>query len=408
MRDSNASFPDAAAGKLSVPAPDTPSVSRWLARGFVLLCTLGVAVSAELARIHVFVHTDPSYHSVCAMSEGVNCETVALSPHAVFLGLPVAVWGIVGYLVMGAAALSGIGRRRRHSSWPWGLLLALACFSVAASAILAFISATQIASWCLFCMCSYAINAGLLVVAIVARRQARTRAIQLVILDAKALIRRPQLGVGAAVVTLVVLLGIELFVPHYWKTPGWDELPRLHAGIDDNGHNWIGAQNPRVTVVEFSDYECPHCRKAHKEARLLAAKFPDQVRLVHRHLPLDRACHPGLRMPFHLHACRFAEAAECAGEQGRFWEMNDALFSTQDKVKAKNLDPMELAVRIGVHRSQFKQCMDSHATAPRIASDVQESMTRKLSGTPSFIIGDEILPGWVSESDLVSRLPATP
>ena len=65
---------------------------RGLVIAFVLLCLLGLGVSIELSRIHVFVHTDPSYHSVCAMSEGVNCETVAASPYSVFAGLPVAVW----------------------------------------------------------------------------------------------------------------------------------------------------------------------------------------------------------------------------------------------------------------------------------------------------------------------------
>jgi uncharacterized membrane protein len=60
---------------------------------FVLLSLLGVAVAIELTRIHVFVHIDPSYHSVCAMSEGLNCETVAVSPYSVFAGLPVSVLG---------------------------------------------------------------------------------------------------------------------------------------------------------------------------------------------------------------------------------------------------------------------------------------------------------------------------
>jgi uncharacterized membrane protein/predicted DsbA family dithiol-disulfide isomerase len=419
MRDSHASpidnavgtddsaATDRSSGGLTTTALDTPKVSSWLAPVVVVLCALGVAVSAELARIHVFVHTDPSYHSVCAMSEGVNCETVALSPHAVFLGLPVAVWGVLGYLVMGALGLSGIGKRF-HPAWPWGLLLALASFSVLTSAILAFISATQIASLCLFCLFSYAINAALLGLALVAARQSRVPTIGRLLLDGKALLRHPRFAVGSTLTALLIPLGLELFLPRYWQAPGWNDLPRLPSGIDEHGHHWIGADRPRLTIVEFSDYECPHCRRAHKEARLLAAKHPREVRLVHRHLPLDHACHPGLHGPFHAHACRFAEAAECAGQQGRFWEMNDALFSTQDKVKAKNLDPTELAVRIGLARARFKQCMDGHATASRIADDVQESMARQLRGTPSFIIADQVLPGWVSASDLARRLHGTP
>jgi protein-disulfide isomerase/uncharacterized membrane protein len=392
----------------AAPPMAMPSVPPRLALIYALLCVLGVAVSVELLRIHVFVHTDPAYHSVCAMSEGVNCETVALSPYAVFAGVPVAVWGIGGYLLMGVLACSGLGKRRLHAAWPWGLLLALTGFSVLASAILAYISATQIASLCLFCLCSYAITAALMVLALTAARKSRARLSDLVLLDVKALVRHPLLAMAASIVIMAMLLGLALLMPRYWKAPGWQDLPPLPSGLDADGHPWIGASHPRLTIVEFSDYECPHCRKAHKSVRLLAAKHPDQVRLIHRHLPLDQACHPGIRAPFHTHACRFAEAAECAGAQGRFWEMNDALFSIQDKVKAKNVDPMDLAVRIGLSRAQFKRCMDDHASAPRIARDIEASMTRRLSGTPTFVIADEVLPGWVSESDLEQRLRSTP
>jgi len=392
----------------AAPPMALPSVPPRLALIYALLCVLGVAASVELLRIHVFVHTDPAYHSVCAMSEGVNCETVALSPYAVFAGVPVAVWGIFGYLVMGALAVSGLGKWRLHAAWPWGLLLALTGFAVLASAILAYISATQIASLCLFCMGSYAITTALMVLVIIASRRARARLLGLAMLDAKALLRRPLIGVVGGIAIAATLLGLELLMPRYWKAPGWGDLPQLPFGLDADGHHWIGAKKPVLTIVEFSDYECPHCRKAHKSTRVLAAKYPEQVRLIHRHLPLDQACHPGLRMPFHAHACRFAEAAECAGAQGRFWQMNDALFSTQDKVKAKDVDPMALAVRIGLNRARFKRCMDDHAMAPRLAKDIEESMHRRMNGTPTFLIGDEVLPGWVSESDLERRLRSTP
>jgi protein-disulfide isomerase/uncharacterized membrane protein len=387
-----------------MPAP----LSKRLTVSFALLCLLGIAVAFELTRIHVFVHTDPSYHSVCAMSEGVNCETVAISPYSVFAGLPVSVWGLVGYLVMGGLALWSVRKRRIHPTWPLGLLLMLTTVAVAISAVLAFISATRINSFCLFCMGSYAINTGLLIVSIVAWRQTRARAWDLVLGDVKALVARPVVFAVLALVGIVTLGALMVFVPAYWKTPGWSDLPRLASGTDENGNHWIGARNPKLTIVEFSDYECPHCRAAHKAMRVLAAKHPEQVRLVHRHLPLDMACHPGLGKPFHARACLFAEAAECAGVQGRFWEMNDALFSIQETVKTEDVDPVELAVRLGLNRSNFKRCLESHATAERIAADVRESMTQKLRGTPSFLVGERLFLGRIPEAELEQLLAATP
>jgi uncharacterized membrane protein len=160
---------------------------------FALLCLLGVAVSVELSRIHVFVHTDPSYHTLCAVSEAVNCETVAASPWAVFAGLPVSLWGVLGYLVMGILALWGWSKRRLHPAWPWGLLLLLSSFSVAVSAILGFISFTRIDSLCLFCMTSYAISLALLFVAVLATRTSHGRSVHLLGLDLKAASARARL-----------------------------------------------------------------------------------------------------------------------------------------------------------------------------------------------------------------------
>lgn len=387
-----------------VSPPTSISPSGKLTFSLVLLCLLGAVVSIQLTRIHVFVHTDPNYHSICAMSEGVNCETVAVSPYSVFAGLPVSIWGLAAYLVMGGLALSALGKRRLHPTWPFGLLLLLASFSVAISAVLAFISATRIDSFCLFCMGSYAINVGLLFVSLVAWRQTQVRAVHLILNDAKALAARPIILVvlaSSGVVTLGALLACG---PSYWRTPGWSDLPTLISGADENGHHWIGAQNPRLTIIEFSDYQCPHCRAAHKATRVLAAKYPNQVQLIHRHLPLDMACHPSLNRPFHTRACLFAEAAECAGLQERFWEMNDALFSIQETVKTADVDPVELAVRLGLNRSDFKHCLEDHTTAERIAADVKEGIARKLTGTPSFLIGEQLFLGKIPDDQFQQLL----
>jgi uncharacterized membrane protein/predicted DsbA family dithiol-disulfide isomerase len=390
------------------PPPAAAQVGRGLGLIAVGLCVVGLVVAGELTRIHVFVHTDPDYHSVCAVSEGVNCETVASSPFSVFAGLPVSVWGLLGYLVMGVLAAWASGRRRPHPAWPWGILSTLAGFSVLVSIVLAWIAATRIDSLCLFCMGSYAISAALLGVSLVALRRSRSSLVRLVLLDAKALRARPGLAAAGLVLLLGIVAALMVSVPVYWKAPGWSELPRLETGTDAEGHHWIGAREPGLTIVEFSDYECPHCREAHKQVRALAARYPERVRLVHRHLPLDQACHPALRRPFHRHACRFAEAAECAGLQGRFWEMNDALFSVQEKVAPDAVEPVELAVRLGLDRSEFVRCLEAHATRERVRLDVQEAVARGLRGTPSFLVGEQLFLGRISEPQLEQLLQQAP
>jgi protein-disulfide isomerase/uncharacterized membrane protein len=342
------------------------------------------------------------------MSEGVNCETVAISPYSVFAGLPVSAWGFFAYLVMGVLALWSLSKRRLHATWPFGLFLVLTSVSVAVSALLAFISATRIDSVCLFCMGSYLLNAGLMVVSLFAWRNTQKHVLVLVLDDVKSLSARP---IGTALFgmsSVAIVAALIAFVPAYWRSPGWSDLPKLVTGNDESGHHWIGAREPGLAIVEFSDYECPHCRAAHKAIRLLSAKYPDQIRLVHRHFPLDMACNSDLDRPFHTRACLFAEATECAALQSRFWQMNDAIFSLQETTKTEDVDPIKLAVQLGLDRLEFKNCLESHATAKRVEADVDEGIFKKLKGTPTFVIGERLFMGKITEEQLKQLIGTKP
>lgn len=396
------------ATQLSTPSTDIPdghyNPLRRPAQLFAVLCVIGLLVSAELTRIHLFVHTDPSFHSICAVSDELNCETVAGSPYSVALGLPVSVWGLFGYLVMGLLSLWGASRTRLHRTWPWGILLVLTVLSAVVSAILAYISTTQISSFCLFCMASYGINLLLLSVCLFVLKRSAATFTSLLLADVNTLARRRFLSGNLALSAIALIGAAEASVPHYWSTSAWATLPKLDSGTDEAGHHWLGGCKPALTIVEFSDYECPHCRAAHKQIRELAAKYKDEIRLVHRHLPLDQKCHPGLKKPFHEHACVFAEAAECAALQGRFWEMNDALFSAQETAKATDVDPVDLAVRLGLNRAAFKRCLEGHLTLPKVSTDIRAALDRRLEGTPSFLIEDHLYLGSVSETELLTLL----
>jgi protein-disulfide isomerase/uncharacterized membrane protein len=392
----------------SSDAPCVPCASPRLYIAIAVLCLAGIGVSIELTRIHLMTHTDPEFHSICAVSEGVNCETVALSAFSVFAGLPVSVWGIVGYSAMLLLALWGAIGPRLHPRWPCGLLMTLFTLALLVAAFLGYISATRIDSLCLFCMSSYAISLALFALGIAAIRKSRCGPLRALGADMRALLSRPWL---IAVGVLVGGGGVwitQAAVDPYWQTVGWTDLPELPRGRDSDGFHWTGAEDPELTIVEFSDYECPHCRKAHKNIRMLAAEYPKRVKLVHRHLPLDRSCHPLMRRPFHQRSCEFAKAAECAGEQGSFWKMNDALFSIQDHVKSKDIDLVELAVRLGIGRSEFKKCMASDRAMKRVEKDLDAAIEKRLRGTPTFFIGSEKFMGRIPKKELVERLGEPP
>lgn len=353
----------------------------------LLLALGGLGVSIELTSIHHSTHTDPTFSSVCAVSDEVNCETVARSPYSIFLGAPVSVWGILGYTIIALFAVWGFARSRFHERYPLGIIFGLVVVAFCAAGLLAYISFTRIDSLCLFCMTLYGINTILLLVLSGYCIRLRLNPFALFFRDMRALVARPLIFAGIGVPSLAVSVALMFAIEPYWQHVGWQELPKLPTGTDKNGQHWIGAQSPLVTIVEFSDYQCPFCRKAHRDLRKLAGEYPDEIRVIHRHLPLDNACNKNIKRPFHSEACKFAKAAECAADQKQFWQMNDALFSIQDHTKAKNVNVEDLAVELGLDRSSFKDCMASPDIPNRLKEDMKAAKSLEVQGTPTFFIG---------------------
>lgn len=378
--------------------------ARLLLVFVALFALLGGVISSELTRIHYLTHTDPDYHSICAVNEGIDCQEVARSTYAVFGKLPVSIWALIGYLFVAAVASWGHNRRRLSPTWGTGLLCCATIGALGASTILAWISATKIASICLFCASLYVVNLILLGLVSALHFRLRIHPFRSFAADALAAASRPwpaaalaALFVGAA----AVLMGL---VPSYWIDRGFEDLPSLPTGVTPDGHPWWGARNPVIVIEEFSDYQCPYCRKAHKSARLQVAARSGEVRLVHRHLPLDDACHPQIEKPFHDRACDFSKAAVCAGTQGRFWDMNDALFAMQDFVPARDLDTAKLAEELGLDLETFETCLNSDEPEPLIQGDIREAIRRKIIGTPTFFLGSQAFPGGIPDEALDARI----
>ncbi len=144
-----------------------------------------------------------------------------------------------------------------------------------------------------------------------------------------------------------------------------------------------GAQNAKVTIVEYSDLECPFCKTFHPTLQKIVNEYPDDVRWVYRHFPLD---------VLHSKARKEAEATECAGEQGKFWELADKIFAVTPANNGLNLDDLpKLAREAGVTNiAQFTACLDSGKYAQRVEEDVKDAAVAGGRGTPySVLIGPD-------------------
>ncbi|MDP6977370.1 MAG: thioredoxin domain-containing protein [Myxococcota bacterium] len=142
-----------------------------------------------------------------------------------------------------------------------------------------------------------------------------------------------------------------------------------------------GPKDAKVTVVEFSDFQCPFCSRVAPTLARLQKEYPNDVKIVFRHLPLS----------FHKQAQGAAEAAEAAGLQGKFWEMHDKMFAEQRSLSDEKY--AQWAAELGLDVEKFKKDMKSSQVQTRIARDKQEAAALGVSGTPGFFINGRFLSG---------------
>lgn len=145
--------------------------------------------------------------------------------------------------------------------------------------------------------------------------------------------------------------------------------------------DWVkGSPDAKVTLVEYSDLQCPACGAYFPFVKKLATEFGDNVRFVYRHFPL---------LQIHPYAQLAASAAEAAGLQGKFWEMHDVLFENQAQwSSSKNAQTLfvEYAATIGLDVSKFTADMDSSVVKEKIAADYQSGIRAEVNATPTFFL----------------------
>lgn len=148
-----------------------------------------------------------------------------------------------------------------------------------------------------------------------------------------------------------------------------------------------GAANPKVVIVEYSDFQCPACRQAQRVLKRVLARYGDQVQLVYNDFPLERV---------HPNAFQAAEAAQCAHRQGKFWEFHDILFEEQP-VWAEDPDPLDrflgYAREAGLDVASFEQCLKGHETRDAVQEDIREGTRLRVRSTPTFFINNTRLVG---------------
>jgi protein-disulfide isomerase len=175
----------------------------------------------------------------------------------------------------------------------------------------------------------------------------------------------------------VVILGAGLAALNFYTRPPQPPEPKpveiklsemLVAGRPEKGN-----PNAKVVVVEFSDMQCPSCRRGNDTVEQLMLQYEGKIRVIFRHYPLD--IHPKARL--------FAQAAEAAHRQGKFWEMQDLIFNEQD-ANEKRLE--EFARSLGLSMEQFRKDMKSKEVQDAILNDIASARRYGVTSTPTYFL----------------------
>ncbi len=344
--------------------------------------------------------TKPSF---CNVNSLLNCDAVAMSRFSQFLGLPVAAWGLVFYSVFFILAL-GLYFRTSDAEEKGvkelsALLAGLSLVALFPTVTLALISFSVLKLLCIMCLLTYLLNILILVFSFRLLKQSEASFAQ-----AKGAFGLISFGTWALIGCVVAL---TLFAPTMMRNslaPDLDEnvlnlyveqhfaQPAKEINTDKSAS--FGPSNAPVTVVAFSDFQCPFCQKEALSTPEVLKQYEGRVRYVFKNYPLDPACNPNMKGGGHPLACVAAKTAQCvlqAKGPKAFFDFKHSLFKDQETMTTDNITSRASA--FGIAPDALKACVEDAATHQRILDDINQGTSLGVSGTPSVYINGRKLDG---------------
>lgn len=380
----------------------------------ILVCSLaGLVASAVMTRMH-FGLTQGGFEekSFCNVSEFVDCDTALASRYAKIGGVPTSEFGFLYYLFFTLAALyawaSEAARRATLS-----FLLAGSVLALGYSLIMAYLSFFRLGVLCLLCLTTYLGNLALIVL-VPAALGIRLFKIPAYLAEyARSIFGKGEIStrIGFHLISFFLLMGVgllffkgmspslqarEMRMPDGFYLTSFRATAPTEFGLTE-ANSW-GPPDAKVTVIEFSDFQCPFCKRAAFSLKPYLGELRKEIRFIYVNYPLDLACNPSVKHAMHPVSCLAAKAALCAGQKGKFWEFHDLVFENQKRLSRTTL--MNLGKKVGLEETWLNVCLIAPETEARLNAEIREGEKFQVSGTPAIFINGRPFRDWLDPERL--------
>lgn len=340
--------------------------------------------------------------SLCNINAVFNCDTVSASPYSSLFGIPMALWGAISHLILlflsAITFLKFTEDPEKTGRWSFYLSAFIALTSIAMGGL----SIVMLGQYCLFCMAAYGlswINFYFFVKAAGGFKQFTSDLKDLLIHSRWIAGTFLAIPILAAASNFMILdnygfTKIEPIIQE--KIALWKSSPLQNFDLSIGLIAPASSSSPKMTIVEFADYRCPHCKHANPTLHAFKQSHPD-VQLIFKPFPLDGVCNKALSGGGDGVGCDFAYLTFCAeiiAHKG--WQAHDYLFDEQDNLRHTTSVPQileKIATPLHLNTEEIKTCMTQEDVRNIISKSVQEATDAKVMGTPAIFVNGRLLEG---------------
>ena len=363
---------------------------------------LAIANMVYLSYIHYNLKFSISEKSLCNINDTFNCDIVNLSSYASLLGQPISLWGVFANLTLLFLGLSAyIEREDDKKHFIKFISVIFAGLIAATSIVFGIISFLLLETYCLFCIFAYILSFISLGAIITWKIDHPLQKTSYLITEVFNLKKHFQLFLP-----IFLIIPITLITDHIIKTnmagqylkqldalfENWERGPHVEFQTNE-ALIYSPSQEPKMTILEFADFQCPACKNASGTFHNFI-KSRNDVKLIFMFFPLDSACNEHAMRSSNGRPCWLAAATYCANRQDKGWPMHDKLFEMFYEVKRSDL--AQIATDIGLDQQPFTECLDNSDTIEFIKSQARQGGEAKITGTPGVFINGKYLPAMPS------------